>query len=365
MRAWARAVCMLALLVSGSGCSTTPSERVETSELELATNEQQKLSVPDAELASQIGSALAISGNTALLGVPFDDVGTKRDQGSVGVFTRPPGVGSLWNLKQHLFAAGGGSVQQFFGQKVGISGDSLLLTAPGTRPLPNNSLGSFFVYQLAGSTYEFRQQVVPQSPTPSEIFGTDLAVSGDTALVAGSVVHVFVRNGSTWQEQPSIPRSTARLALSGDTALIDGTFAGMMVGESDVGRGLLIVFSDGVDTTSWLTADRVLDAARRSDIVVYGVVVQSRNKPEFVRELTSATGGRLYEVERTAALDKVFVQVLEEFRQRYLVSYTPRGVEPTAWHRLTVSIKGRKASVRARPGYLAGPVSAPETLQPR
>jgi VWFA-related protein len=139
----------------------------------------------------------------------------------------------------------------------------------------------------------------------------------------------------------------------------------MMIGESDVGRGLLIVFSDGVDTSSWLTASQVLDAARRSDIVVYGVAVQSRNKQEFFRELTTATGGRLYEIERTASLDRVFVQVLEEFRQRYLVSYTPRGVEATGWHRLSVGIKGRKVSVRARPGYLAGSVSTPAPALPQ
>lgn len=183
------------------------------------------------------------------------------------------------------------------------------------------------------------------------------------ALVGFS--HVVTLGAPLTSDHSKVRQALGETFASGDTALIDGTFAGMMIGESDVGRGLLIVFSDGVDTSSWLSADRVLDAARRSDIVVYGVVVQSRNKPEFVRELTSATGGRLYEIERTTALDKVFVQVLEEFRQRYLVSYTPRGVEPTGWHRLTVSIKGRKASVRARPGYLAGPVSAPDTLQPR
>lgn len=183
------------------------------------------------------------------------------------------------------------------------------------------------------------------------------------ALVGFS--HVVTRGAALSSDHARVRQALGETFASGDTALIDGTFAGMMIGESDVGRGLLIVFSDGVDTSSWLTADKVLDAARRSDIVAYGVVVQSRNKPEFMRELTSATGGRLYEIDRTTALDKVFVQVLEEFRQRYLVSYTPRGVETTGWHRLTVSIKGRKVSVRARPGYLAGPVSAPETVQPR
>ena len=78
----------------------------------------------------------------------------------------------------------------------------------------------------------------------------------------------------------------------------------MMLGESDAGRALLIVFSDGVDTSSWLSADAVLDAAKRSDVVVYGVSVtaQSRLKPEFLRDLTSLTGGRLFEIEKTANL---------------------------------------------------------------
>ena len=60
---------------------------------------------------------------------------------------------------------------------------------------------------------------------------------------------------------------------SGKTALVDGTYAGIMLGESDAGRALVIVFSDGLDTSSWLRADAVLDAAKRADAVVYAVSV--------------------------------------------------------------------------------------------
>jgi Ca-activated chloride channel family protein len=141
---------------------------------------------------------------------------------------------------------------------------------------------------------------------------------------------------------------------SGDTALVDGTYAGMMLGESDAGRALIIVFSDGVDTSSWLSADAVLDAAKRSDVVVYGVTERSRLKPEFLRDLTSVTGGRLFEIEKTANLGATFLGILDEFRHRYLVSYTPHGVAKDRWHRLEVRVKGRRAVVKARPGYLAG-----------
>jgi VWFA-related protein len=141
---------------------------------------------------------------------------------------------------------------------------------------------------------------------------------------------------------------------TGMTALIDGAYAGIMVGESDAGRSLLIVFSDGVDTSSWLRADAVLDTAKRADVVVYGVSVVSRLKPEFLRELTAVTGGRLYETEKTANLAATFLGILDEFRHRYLLSYTPKGVPKDGWHTLDVHVRNRRATLKARPGYLAG-----------
>ena len=50
----------------------------------------------------------------------------------------------------------------------------------------------------------------------------------------------------------------------------------------------------------------------------------------------------------------MFLDVLDEFRQRYLVSYTPRGVSKGGWHRLEVRVRGHNATVKARAGYFAG-----------
>jgi len=111
---------------------------------------------------------------------------------------------------------------------------------------------------------------------------------------------------------------------SGDTALVDGIYAALTLAESDPGRTLIIVFSGGLDTCSWLTAGAVLDTARRSDGVVYAVAV-GRFKADFLRELTSLTGGHLFAMEKTANLSAIFRRVIDEFRHRYLVSYTPRG----------------------------------------
>jgi VWFA-related protein len=172
------------------------------------------------------------------------------------------------------------------------------------------------------------------------------------ALVTFS--HLVALGAGLTSDPAPVRRAIDTAVGSGDTALVDGTYAAITLGESDPGRALVIVFSDGVDTSSWLTSDAVLEAAKRSDAVVYAVSTRSRLKPEFLRDVTSLTGGRLFEVERTATLGEIFVSMLEEFRRSYLVSYTPRGVDRNGWHRLDVRVKGRRVNVRARPGYLAG-----------
>ena len=172
------------------------------------------------------------------------------------------------------------------------------------------------------------------------------------ALVSFS--HSVQRGARLTLDVAAVRRALGAAHGTGMTALVDGTYAGIMVGESDAGRGLLIVFSDGVDTSSWLRADAVLDAARRADVVVYGVSVVSRLKPEFLREITALTGGRLFEIEKTANLAATFLGILDEFRHRYLVSYTPKGVARDGWHKLEVRLKSRRATIKARPGYLAG-----------
>jgi VWFA-related protein len=190
-----------------------------------------------------------------------------------------------------------------------------------------------------------------------------LRAAGDAVLAAlnkndqASLVtfsHIVRQGAPLSPDVASLREALGAAAGSGETAMVDGVFSGIMVGESDAGRALLIVFSDGLDTSSWLTADAVLDTAKRSDAVAYAVSVKSPIKPEFLRDLTSFTGGRLFEVEKTANLRAIFLSVLEEFRQRYLVSYTPRGVQKGGYHRLEVRVKSRRATVKARPGYLAG-----------
>jgi Ca-activated chloride channel family protein len=87
--------------------------------------------------------------------------------------------------------------------------------------------------------------------------------------------------------------------------------------------------------------------------VVYSVEVGER-RASFPRDLSEVTGGRLFAIESTTDLSATFSKILEEFRMRYLVSYSPQGVAAGGWHRLEVRVKNRNVTVKARPGYFAG-----------
>jgi VWFA-related protein len=143
-------------------------------------------------------------------------------------------------------------------------------------------------------------------------------------------------------------------APTGATALIDGTYAAMQLAEADGGRNLLIVFSDGLDTASWLDPERVIAWAKRSEVVVYSAMSRQAEESRFLEDLTETTGGGLVKIASTKDLSAAFLRILDEFRNRHLISYSPAGVSNSGWHRLRVRLKGRRGTVKARAGYQAG-----------
>jgi Ca-activated chloride channel homolog len=176
--------------------------------------------------------------------------------------------------------------------------------------------------------------------------------SGDEAALITFNEAVTLRAASTG-EFGRVRAALEGVDPSGSTSTIDAGFAALTIGESGVGRGLVIFFSDGLDTSSWLRQDDVLDIAKRCDAVVYAVSTTRASDDRFLRALTDQTGGRRMSVEKTKDIGAAFLEMLNEFRQRYVVSYTPSGVAREGWHRLIVRVKNRNATVRARPGYLA------------
>ncbi|HEX6973800.1 MAG TPA: VWA domain-containing protein, partial [Vicinamibacterales bacterium] len=143
-----------------------------------------------------------------------------------------------------------------------------------------------------------------------------------------------------------------QFTANGFTSLRDAAFSGLALRDRDPGRTLMVLFSDGADTSSWLPAAKVIDAARRTDVIVYGVGIRESVRfgsrtyavaasGEFVEDLAATTGGRVMLAGNNADLARTFVTLLSEFRNRYVLSYEPRGVTAPGWHPLDVRLKGK------------------------
>jgi hypothetical protein len=80
----------------------------------------------------------------------------------------------------------------------------------------------------------------------------------------------------------------------------------MMLADADASRALLMTFTNGVDMSSWLTADRVLTVARRSNLVAYAVSTSDLPESSFLYKLSDVTGGAAIEIASTADLRVAF-----------------------------------------------------------
>ncbi len=145
-----------------------------------------------------------------------------------------------------------------------------------------------------------------------------------------------------------------RLSPAGETAILDGVHVALMTSQAEPGRSLVILFTDGRDTMSWLQADEVVESAKRSNAVFYAVATGGARQWSVLRDLADTTGGRAVEIETGADLHGQFERILREFRSRYVLTYTPRGVSESGFHRLAVRVRRGGLSVKARPGYVAG-----------
>jgi VWFA-related protein len=169
-----------------------------------------------------------------------------------------------------------------------------------------------------------------------------------------------------------LPASLNRLESSGATTLVDAAYAALLTTRAKGRRSLALVFTDGLDTWSWLEPAWVLAVAKRSETVVYTVELREAVAPfvripgvrgridpreyyraatRFLDDITEATGGRRLDAGDFDRLLATLRTVIGEFRQRYVIAYVPQGVAQDGWHSLDVRVKRRGVTVRARPGY--------------
>jgi VWFA-related protein len=158
-------------------------------------------------------------------------------------------------------------------------------------------------------------------------------------------------------DRARVRRALERAQPRGSTALCDAVYAALRLREPGPRRNAVVVFSDGIDNMSWLAPSEVVEAASRSEAIVYGVAMRARSdsKERFLGDVVAATGGKLFEAASERDLRGRFLDVLRDIRARYVLSYTPGGVDAAAgWHALDVRLKRVKGDVLARPGYWRG-----------
>lgn len=225
--------------------------------------------------------------------------------------------------------------------------------------------------------------------------------AGDRAAIL--TFSEVVRQPARWLPKGAeLTRAIDSVQASGATALFDAAFAGLAIRDPDAGRrSLLLLFSDGEDTSSWLPASAPIDKAARTETVVYTVflglsrgrstdtdraqigsrgaapppVVNTEpgnrrlfyrsgirlspgaaliDQSPFLKDIAERTGGEALVADTPARLREAFERIVADFRSRYLLAYVPAGVEATGWHRLEVKLKNRPGRVQARRGYDRG-----------
>jgi Ca-activated chloride channel family protein len=151
------------------------------------------------------------------------------------------------------------------------------------------------------------------------------------------------------------------LKSEGGTSLYDAIFLASRELENRDGRHVMVIVTDGGDTTSVKTFHQALEAAQFADVLLYPVLVvpitndAGRNVggENALTTLAAGTGGRVFLPSLGAELDRAFADILRELRTQYLAGFYPKDVPLTKdrFHTLKVSVQGRNLRVITRSGY--------------
>jgi hypothetical protein len=224
-------------------------------------SQQAKLTAGDGAASDRFGSSVAVSGDTAVVGVAADDIGANSNQGSAYVFTRS---GTTWSQQAKL-TAGDGAAFDEFGDSVAVSGDTAVVGALFDAIGANIQQGSAYVFTRSGTTWSEQAKLTAGDGAANDLFGHSVAVSGDTAVVGAlgddiganssqGSAFVFTRSGTTWSQQAKLTAGDGAandvfgysVALSGDTAVV-GAFRDDIGANTDQGSAYVFTRSG----TNW------------------------------------------------------------------------------------------------------------------
>jgi CSLREA domain-containing protein len=230
-----------------------------------------KASNPDFD--DRFGGAVAIAGDTVVVGAQFEDSQATGVDGSQGdnsanaagaayVFVR---TGNVWTQQAYLKASNTDAGDQF-GRHVALSGDTVVVGAPledsnatgvNSNDQANNdamSAGAAYVFVRNGNNWAQQAYLKASNTDAVDVFANSVATSGDTVVVgadgedsgatgvngnqgdnsanAAGAAYVFVRAGHTWAQQAYLKASNTErvdsfgdsVAISADTVVIGASF---------------------------------------------------------------------------------------------------------------------------------------------
>ncbi len=126
----------------------------------------------------RFGSAVSIDGDRAVIGAPFQDMATGQDAGSAYVFVRS---GTIWSQQQQLVSSDQAADDRS-GSSVSISGTTALIGVPYDDILAVSDAGSGDAFVWSGTTWNEDPKLIALD-SPACSFGSSTALSGDTLLV--------------------------------------------------------------------------------------------------------------------------------------------------------------------------------------
>ena len=191
-------------------------------------NQQQIISSADAELNDEFGRAVALDGDRVAIGATADDDNSLPGSGSVYLF-------QMRTNPAHKLIAFDKTVDAQFGYALAVSGDTLVVGAPyhdHSVPL-NDNKGAAYVYRRSGDSWTLEQQLLAQNAANDDHFGWSVDISGNRIVVGAphrdgvfadsGTAYTFTRIGPFWiQQQQLTGQSPAADDAFGESVAING-----------------------------------------------------------------------------------------------------------------------------------------------
>jgi len=196
----------------------------------LAQLPESKIVASDAATGDNFGRSVAISGDYAIAGAPYDDDGG-TNSGSAYIFKRS---GTEWSQEDKIVASDP-AANDVFGISVAISGDYAIVGAHNDDD-GGSSSGSAYIFKRSGTEWSQEDKIVTSDPAQNDQFGMSVAISGDYAIAgapydddgggASGSAYIFKRSGTDWSQEDKIVASDpAQSDQFGTSVAIDGDYA--------------------------------------------------------------------------------------------------------------------------------------------